>query len=169
MWHCEIVNNIFTTVKWCNMSSCMTSHLLMPNDCALPAEEMAQLITNNGNGFPRFQNMTQRPLLKPPVTRWIILLVFLARLYVCSRSKWIENKWTWQILRSSFLYLKTWLDQRIQIFGHRCFPLLDICDVKTKHSCSEGSAEDVETYTLVMQWSWYSFYLMMTKPCLQWL
>ena len=51
------------------MSSCMTSHLLMPNDCALPAEEMAQLITNNGNGFPRFQNMTQRPLLKPPVAR----------------------------------------------------------------------------------------------------
>ena len=36
--------------------------------------------------------------------------------------------------------------------GHRCFPLSDICDVKTKHSCSEGSAEDVETYThLVMQ------------------
>ena len=43
--------------------------LLMPNDCALPAEEMAQLIKNNGNGFPRFQNMTQRPLLKPPVTQ----------------------------------------------------------------------------------------------------
>ena len=58
------------------MSSCMTSHLLMPNDCALPAEEMAQLIKNNGNGFPRFQNMTQRPLLKPPGTRRIILLVF---------------------------------------------------------------------------------------------
>ena len=57
------------------MSSCMTSILLRSNDCALPAEEMAQLITNNGNGFPRFQNMTQRPLLKPPVTRIILLML----------------------------------------------------------------------------------------------
>ena len=139
--------------------------LLMPNDCALAGWRNGSIDNKQWQWISTISEPDAAALVKATCYTMNNPPHVLARLYVCSRSKWIENKWTWQILRSSFLYLKTWLDQRIQIFGHRCFPLLDICDVKTKHSCSECSAEDVETYThLVMQWSWYLFYLMMTKP-----
>ena len=148
------------------MSSCMTSHLLRPNDCALASWRNGSIDNKQWQWISTISEHDAAPLVKatcytmnnpPRVSRKALCL--------------LSFKMNWKQMNNEMTHFKKLIliFENLDKLGHRCFPLSDICDVKTKHSCSEGSAEDVETYTLVMQWSWYLFYLMMTKPCFQWL